>query len=196
VPILLVAHGARGEIRTLIDGRFKRPAYAVLLHARELVWDERFELPASPKEIQIYSLAQPTVSDLSHIGGELGSRTQSPVTGWRVSSALACRLPRSPWRETSDSNAVIAGLESAALPIEPVSQKLGGERRNRTPILSERRFSGPVADHSARALRFIKLSKNFWWARRDLNSHPEGLVSKTSAAASYATGPHGPLGRN
>jgi hypothetical protein len=26
----------------------------------------------------------------------------------------------------------------------------GGRQRNRTPILSERRFSGPVADHSAR----------------------------------------------
>ena len=36
---------------------------------------------------------------------------------------------------------------------------------------------------------YLPMSKNFWWARRDLNSHPEGLVSKTSAAANYATGP-------
>lgn len=31
----------------------------------------------------------------------------------------------------------------------------GGEQRNRTPILAERRFSGPLADHSARALRNV-----------------------------------------
>ena len=37
--------------------------------------------------------------------------------------------------------------------IRLIPENFGGERRNRTPILSERWFSGPVADHSARALR-------------------------------------------
>ena len=60
----------------------------------------------------------------------------------------------------------------------------GGERRNRTPILSERWFSGPVADHSARALR---MSKILVPGEGLEPPRPKTLVSKTSAAPNYAT---------
>src|SRR6185295_19475435 len=42
-------------------------------------------------------------------------------------SAVASRPPRPLWREARDSNSVIAGLESAALPVEPASRKILAE---------------------------------------------------------------------
>lgn len=35
----------------------------------------------------------------------------------------------------------------------------------------------------------------YWWARRDSNSHPEGLVSKTSVATDYTTSPYSIFGQ-
>ena len=60
----------------------------------------------------------------SNLAEGLGVEPSCAVPGaCRVSSAVAYRPPRPLWQEARDSNSAIAGLESAALPVEPASRE-------------------------------------------------------------------------
>ena len=86
----------------------------------------------------------------------------------RGSSAVASRPPRPLWREARDSNSVIAGLESAALPVEPASRRIlaeggGIEPHGFSPV---HRFRGGSA-----TIHRCPLCIQIWCPRRDLHSH-------------------------
>jgi hypothetical protein len=68
----------------------------------------------------------------------------------RVSSAVAYRPPRPLWQEARDSNSAVAGLESAALPIEPASHEIWQRMEESNPTGSSpvHRFqNGSAAIH-------------------------------------------------
>jgi hypothetical protein len=123
-------------------------------------------------------------------GGRREIRTLTPAEGnsvLRTGAANLIRLAPKRWSARGESNSRISRFAAGRLTVL-ATRAYGGARRNRTPILSERWFSGPVADHSARALR---MSKILVPGEGVEPSRPKTLVSRTSAASNYATPAYG-----
>lgn len=87
-------------------------------------------------ENSFYRRARQDVSDLEPMADREGFEPPEPVKARHVSSVLVSTthppIRNQTWRGTRESNSAILGLESSALPIEPVPR--GGKLRSPTPI--------------------------------------------------------------
>ena len=117
----------------------------------------------SPKA---YALQAHAFAALPHVhGGEDASRTRTRFHAHCLANSVAC--PCRPHREMAEGKGV-----------EPSRLNHRGDC-----------FQGSLSQPTRRYLPWNR--QRTWWARRDSNSYPEGLVSKTSAAAKLR---HSPVG--
>ena len=114
------------------------------------------------------------------LAGDQGFEPCNAGFGVRRSASRACL----PWCAPLDLNQHSAALKAGASAVGPGALGAGGERRTRKLSILNR-ADMPI---------LLRRQNNVWWPSRDSNSHPEGLVPKTSAAANYARGPQ-PGGR-
>lgn len=109
------------------------------------------------------------------LAGDQGFEPCNAGFGVRRSSSRACL----PWCAPLDLNQHSAALKAAASAVGLGAPGAGGGHRTRKLTILNR-ADMPI---------LLRRQNNVWWPPRDSNSHPEGLVPKTSAAANYARGP-------
>jgi hypothetical protein len=115
------------------NGNTRALAISPASRKRAATISARAAVESSPSPSPKLLRAQRCCSAFSNLAEGLGVEPSCAIPdACRVSSAVAYRPPRPLWQEARDSNSAIAGLESAALPIEPVNPGRG--RRDRTPL--------------------------------------------------------------
>jgi hypothetical protein len=136
-------HGCGPATRTLLH-RLMRPGWSPDLYPQEMVPTlptrrRRSQSIRADRELKMRdSSNQPAYA--------LRATARQPSPASLRQALPACRAVA---REARFEGARLA----KALPRRSAAKAGGGELRNRTPIPKERRFSKPLADHSARTLR-------------------------------------------